>query len=234
MPLFQYHPALVAEFPALHAGLLLVQGAQNPPSSAALRARYQAEQQAVLARLGTTPLSDLEPLAAWRAVFRAGGVDPTQYRSAPEALLRRLTKKGDLPCINTLVDAGNLVSIRHALPVAVLDRRAIHGGLTVQRAAGTETFIDLHETETVQPAPGEIIFCDEQQQVLARRWCWRQSATSAAGAATTDALITIEAHHAGGAQAVPAATTELAALLTEFAGGTVRYAFLHAGQPVFD
>ena len=39
-------------------------------------------------------------------------------RSAAEALLRRLTKQGSIPSINTLVDIGNLVSIRYALPVA--------------------------------------------------------------------------------------------------------------------
>jgi DNA/RNA-binding domain of Phe-tRNA-synthetase-like protein len=62
-----------------------------------LEAAYRAEQQAVIARIGSRPLSEIESLAAWRSAFRAFGVEPTQYRSAAEALLRRLTKKGDIP-----------------------------------------------------------------------------------------------------------------------------------------
>ncbi len=83
------------------------------------------EQQGTLRRIGDTPLSQIPSLVAWRAVFRSFGVDPTQYRSAAEALLRRLTKKGDIPSINLLVDLGNLVSIRYALPVAVFDTSSL-------------------------------------------------------------------------------------------------------------
>ena len=55
-------------------------------------------------------------------------------RPSPEealALLRRLTKKGDIPSINAVVDICNLVSIRYALPVAAFDLAAITGGVTV-------------------------------------------------------------------------------------------------------
>jgi hypothetical protein len=65
-------------------------------------------------------------------VFRGFGVDPTQYRSAAEALLRRLIKQGELPSIGTLVDLANLVSIRYALPVAVFDQGGITGGTVVR------------------------------------------------------------------------------------------------------
>ena len=78
-------------------------------------------------RIGETPLSQIPSLAAWRSVFRGFGLDPTQYRGAAEALLRRLTKKGEIPSVNTLVDIGNLVSIRYALPVALFDLRATTG-----------------------------------------------------------------------------------------------------------
>ena len=52
--------------------------------------------------------------ASKHEAIRGFGVDPTQYRSAAEALLRRLSKSGEIPSINALVDLGNLVSIRYA------------------------------------------------------------------------------------------------------------------------
>src|SRR4051794_16033638 len=116
MTVFQYHPDILARYPHLVGGVLIAYDVRNGASSAELLNAYSAEQQATLARIGDTPLSQIESLAAWRGVFRSFGVDPTQIRSAGEALLRRVTKQGDIPSINTLVDIGNLVSIRYALP----------------------------------------------------------------------------------------------------------------------
>src|SRR5215204_939012 len=123
MPTFQYSPQIIQNFPQVVGGVIIAKGMSNPPTPDALRERYFAEQEAVKARIGDTPLSELESLTAWRKAFSAFGVSPTQYRSAAEALLRRLTKKGDIPIINTLVDIGNLVSIRYGIPVAVVDTR---------------------------------------------------------------------------------------------------------------
>ncbi len=132
MTTFRYDAAILERFPTVMGGVILVADVVNGPTPAPLLEEYQAEQQAVLARIGETPLSQIPSLAAWRSVFRGFGVDPTQCRSAAEALLRRLTKKGDIPSINLLVDLGNLVSIRYALPVAVFDTQALQGPLTVR------------------------------------------------------------------------------------------------------
>ncbi|MCC6613827.1 MAG: hypothetical protein IT320_10145 [Anaerolineae bacterium] len=230
---FRYQPDILARYPTIVGGMIAAHGVSNGPASAALAETYRAEQQAVIERIGSTPLSEIPSLAAWRAAFRAFGVDPTQYRSAAESLLRRLTKKGDIPSINLLVDLGNLISIRYAVPAAVLDLSQIAGGLTVHFAAGDEPFADLGSSESVHPQPGEVIFSDEARTVHARRWCWRQSAQSAAQETTTDALITIEAHHDGGRADVENAVRDFRALLLEFAGIESTSAILDANTPIF-
>ena len=220
MVTFRYAPELLARYPSVVGGAFLAYDLSNGPSSPQLRQAFVEEQRATLARIGETPLSQLPSLAAWRGAFREFGVDPTQYRSAAEALLRRLTKKGDIPSINTLVDIGNLVSIRYALPVALFDTRAIAGGITVRFAAGTERYITLRDGEVEHPAPGEVIFVDDQEQVHARRWCFRQSEQSAVRDDTTAALVTVEAHHARGHADVEAAMADLRQLLETYAGET--------------
>ncbi len=227
---FIYHADIVARYPTIVGGVILAEGMTNGPTPESLLAAYQEEQQATLRRIGETPLSQLPSLAAWRGAFRGFGLDPTQYRSAAEALLRRLTKKGDIPSINTLVDLGNLVSIRYALPVAVFDTRALQGAVTVRFATGAERFTPLGETEAEHPEPGEVIFADERDLVIARRWCWRQSEESAAKPETTNALITVEAHHAEGRADVGDAQSDLLALLKQYAGGTFTSA-LFANAP---
>jgi DNA/RNA-binding domain of Phe-tRNA-synthetase-like protein len=186
----------------------------------------------VSARIGETPLSELPTLAAWRRVFRGFGVDPTQYRSAAEALLRRLTKQGELPSIGTLVDLANLVSIRYALPVAVFDQRGISGGTIVRFARGDEQWADLGSSAAEHPEPGEVIFADEADVVSARRWCWRQSAASAAREDTSEILVTVEGHHGTADQDVSRGLADLEALLVAHAApATLRSAVLSARDP---
>jgi DNA/RNA-binding domain of Phe-tRNA-synthetase-like protein len=214
---FRYDPAVLERFPNVVGGVIHAVGVQNGPAPAALREAFDAEQAAVLGRIGATPLSELPSLAAWRRAFRAFGVDPTAYRSAAEALLRRLTKQGSIPSINTLVDIGNLASIGYGLPVAVFDQRAMTGGTTVRFATGDEAFTDLGSGEGESPEPGEVIFVDEAGLVCARRWCWRQSAESASGPSTTEILVTVEAHHEAAEADVAAAQRHLKQLIIEFA-----------------
>lgn len=219
MPVFQYHPEIITRYPTLVGGVILARGLTNGPTPAALQTEYAEEQRAVAARIGSTPLSELAPMAAWRKVFHSFGVDPTKYRNAAEALLRRLIKQGNIPSINTLVDLGNLISIRYAFPVCVIDRQQVQGAITVHFADGSERYTLLGESTIDHPDQGEVVFTDETKMVIARRWCWRQSEQSAAKDDTTDVIITVEAHHAGAESEMHRALEDFAALLQRYAGG---------------
>lgn len=232
MPTFQYSPEIIRDFPQIVGGVIVAKGMTNAPTTDRLRQRYQAEQEAVKTRIGDTALSEIESLNAWRRAFSTFGVSPTQYRSAAEALLRRLTKKGDIPSINTLVDIGNMVSIRYALPIAIVDTRHIEGVVTVHYSDGTENYTELGNDAVLHPDVGEVIFSDVNKMVIARRWCWRQSESSAATDSTTDAFITIEGHHDKAKADVQNAIHDLIDLLKTYAGGSYESAILTVGNPV--
>ncbi len=217
---FGYDPSVLERFPSTIGGVIHAVGLDNGPSDSSLRDAFLAEQARVKDEIGDTPLSEIPSLAAWRRTFSGFGVKPTQYRSAPEALLRRLTKQGDIPSINRLVDIANLVSIRHRLPVAVFDQVTVTGVTTVRFATGTERFTDLGSESESPPEPGEVVFVDEAGLVSARRWCWRQSAQSAAGPDTIEAVITVEAQHEGGLTEIADAVSEMSELLREHQPGS--------------
>ena len=89
--------------------------------------------------------------------------------------------------------------------------------MTVRIATGDKAFTDLGSGERESPDPGEVIFVDEAGLVCARRWCWRQSAESASGPATSEILVTVEGHHDGATTDVAAALADLEALIREHA-----------------
>jgi len=107
----------------------------------------------------------------------------------------------------------------------------LHGAVTVHFADGSERYTTLGQEEVEHPEPGEVVFSDETKLVIARRWCWRQSDQSAAQQETTQAIITVEAHHAEGKQDVDAALDDLLTLLRMYAGGNFISRRLDASNP---
>jgi DNA/RNA-binding domain of Phe-tRNA-synthetase-like protein len=103
----------------------------------------------------------------------------------------------------------------------------------VKFADGNETFTPLFAKESENPDVGEVIFADQEDLVVARRWCWRQSDESATRPDTTDAIFTIEAHHPGGRFDVQSALDDLQNLLAQFLGGEGEATILNADQPLF-
>ena len=212
---FRYSTEIVDRFPTIRGGVIYATGLTNTPTPPSLLEAFESEQERVRQLLGDTPPSEIASLAAWRSAFAAFGVKPTQYRNAAEALLRRLSKQGTVPSINTLVDIASLISLRYQLPVAVFDQRSVGGATTVRFASGNERFTDLGSDTISHPEPGEVVFVDDAGVVSARRWCWRQSTQSAAGWSTTEALVTIEGQHTDSDTDVSKATNDLMGFLSE-------------------
>jgi DNA/RNA-binding domain of Phe-tRNA-synthetase-like protein len=233
-PVFAYDQTVEDRYPTIRAGIAQATELVNGPSPDGLLAEYRAEQRAVSERLETVAIADLPSVAAWRRAFTLFGAKPTQYRSAAEALLRRLSKTGDIPSINALVDVGNLVSIRHGMPVAVFDLAAIHVPVTVRFATGNEVFNDLGSNQELSPDRGEVVFVDVNNVVCARRWCWRQSAESATSPDTTQALIVIEGLHPTALGDVKVALADLLSLLaSQQPGSRIRsYVLSAASRPI--
>src|SRR5574344_704672 len=71
--------------------------------------------------LTTESLKDISGIAATRRVYRACGKDPSRYRPASEALIRRVLQGKSLYQIDTLVDMINLASIAYGYSIGGFD-----------------------------------------------------------------------------------------------------------------
>ena len=71
--------------------------------------------------LTTETLKDISGIAATRRVYRACGKDPSRYRPASEALIRRVLQGKALYQIDTLVDLINLASMAFGYSIGGFD-----------------------------------------------------------------------------------------------------------------
>ncbi len=73
------------------------------------------------ATLTTESLKEMASIAATRRVYKACGKDPSRYRPASEALIRRMLQGKELYQIDTLVDLINLASIAFGYSIGGFD-----------------------------------------------------------------------------------------------------------------
>ena len=77
--------------------------------------------------LTTESLKEIPSIAATRSVYRACGKDPSRYRPAAEALVRRMLQGKSLYQIDTLVDLVNVASIAFGYSIGGFDADKFKG-----------------------------------------------------------------------------------------------------------
>ena len=77
--------------------------------------------------LTTESLKEIASIAATRRVYKACGKDPSRYRPASEALIRRILQGKGLYQLNTLVDLVNLASIAFGYSIGGFDADKFEG-----------------------------------------------------------------------------------------------------------
>ena len=79
------------------------------------------------AALTTESLKEMSSIAATRNVYKSCGKDPSRYRPASEALIRRMLQGKELYQIDTLVDLINLASIAFGYSIGGFDAEKFVG-----------------------------------------------------------------------------------------------------------
>ena len=100
---------------------------KNTPFCQPLWEEIKALGEKFKAELTTETLKDISGIAATRRVYRACGKDPSRYRPASEALIRRLLQGKELYQIDTLVDLTNLASIAYGYSIGGFDADKFEG-----------------------------------------------------------------------------------------------------------
>lgn len=166
-------PAVLELRPDYRALLIVVSGLDplsSSPSADDLVGRAEAHARELI---DSSPVEELDHIAAWREAYRAFGAKPQRTRNSLEALTRRAAT--GLPRINALTDIYNAISVLHQIPLGGEDLDKYQGPARLVRAGGDEPFETIANGTTVieNAIAGEVIWRDDAG-VTCRRWNWRQ------------------------------------------------------------
>ncbi len=79
-------------------------------------------------------IAKLPHIDSTRKAYKALGKNPSEYRNAAEAMLRRVVKSSGLYHINNVVEVNNLISISSGYSIGSYDVSEIHGQVVYKRA----------------------------------------------------------------------------------------------------
>ncbi|MHA1301873.1 MAG: B3/B4 domain-containing protein [Candidatus Helarchaeota archaeon] len=161
---FKYHRKVREKFPDLHVALGTIYNIIGPNIE-----EFEKKKSHVYTYLRNTyslkTLKDLEIIRAYRDFFWALGIDPTKNRPAAEALIRRVLGGKEIPRINCVVDAYNLVSMEDAIALAAFDAKKLDGDLTMRFASEGEEFLGIGMKKTKILKGNELVISDRNQLI---------------------------------------------------------------------
>ena len=121
--------------------------------------RHRVAERALERFTDTSRIGAHPTVAALRRLFRAAGCDPTRYRPASEALLRRLVKGNSLPEIHPLVDLNNCLSAELAVPCCVMVEGSFGERMTWRSGRQGESYESLRGPFNLENKP--VLFDEE-------------------------------------------------------------------------
>jgi DNA/RNA-binding domain of Phe-tRNA-synthetase-like protein len=206
----------------LRAGVVLFRGVRIAPASPELRAEIGREVQTVRQRFATpAEVRSCVEVVAFQSLHRRVGVNPRKEQSSVERLLTLAVKRGELPAINSLVDAYNLVSLRTHCSLGAHDLDAIALPVTLRLLTGRESFTPLGETTPAAVTPGEYGYVDAADRLLCRLDV-RQADFSKVTENTRDVLLIVEGTAEHAPDVMRRAFAEVIELVTRYCGGVAK------------
>jgi DNA/RNA-binding domain of Phe-tRNA-synthetase-like protein len=218
------------QFPGYIRGVVRAYGVENRESCDELIALLREAEDSVRARLKAENLTEHPGILSWREAYRAFGAKPAKFRPSMEAMARRVLKNQELPSISSLVDIGNIVSLKYLVPAGGHAIDVMEQDIALRAANGDEEFTAFGSDQVEHPLPGEIILT-EGTTVLTRRWTWRQANHTLVLPTTTSVEVNVDGLPPVEPIEVEEACREIMRMIEQFCGGTISFEILSKEHP---
>jgi DNA/RNA-binding domain of Phe-tRNA-synthetase-like protein len=206
----------------LRAGAIVFRDVHVAAADPELRREITEEVARVRARFADVKAVRLLPeVEHFREILRRVGVNPKKEQPSLERLLTFALKRGDLPAINSLVDAYNLVSVRSYCSLGAHDLDKIALPVFLRPLTGRETFVPLSSTTPMAAIPGEFGYVDAQDRMLCRLDILQAEFSKVTGD-TVNALLIVEGTAGHRPVSLEKAFSDAVELVTRYCGGRAK------------
>lgn len=128
------------ELPNTKLGLVEADGVRVVPADAGLATVMDEICDRKRREVTVETLAEDQNIRLVRAMFREWGLDPSKYRPASEALLRRVVQGKGLYHVSNVVDIGNLGSLETGWPFGCYDRARLRPPISFRHGAPGERY----------------------------------------------------------------------------------------------
>jgi len=151
------------KFPNLKALIIKIENVKIQKDNIELEKLKEKTIEEVLKKYDIRSLKDEKTFRAYRNFFWRIGIDPTKNRPAAEALIRRILQGNPIPCVNTLVDAYNIASIKTGIAIAAFDMDKLKGDIIMRFAKENEEFLGIGMKNPIKLNGREIVVSDDEK-----------------------------------------------------------------------
>lgn len=121
------------DWPGTAMGILEYEADVTPSSKELLKA-FDGRIEDLSDEYEMEDIAKIPHIEATRKAYKSLGKNPTEYRNAAEAMLRRVVKSSGLYHINSIVEVNNLISITSGYSIGSYDIDEIRGDVVLKAA----------------------------------------------------------------------------------------------------
>lgn len=218
---------ILEKYPTACLGIICARGIDNSKSNPDILKLLRNTESQIKNKFMGIKTFEHPRIKCWREVYSAFGAKPSKYSCSIEAMIKRILEGGNVPDINDVVNLCNYISLKHLISVGGDDADKSQGNVILAIAKGDEKFMEMGQQEIKNPSAGEAIFKDDND-VLGRRWNWRQSEKTKITKSSSNVNIQIEGVYPVTKSDIEESGVELMQLLKEFFG--IKTAFHYADK----
>ncbi|MBP9718170.1 lysine--tRNA ligase [Candidatus Gracilibacteria bacterium] len=162
-------------------------------------------------------------LESFREMYRGFGVKPSNNKPSPVALISRLANGKKLTPINSAVDMGNIISVKHQLAVGLFDLDKMTLPIVLDFAKGGEMYKGMGTDRFVPLMADELCYFDSSTPtpiVTVRDFNYQYSEITKITPDTKNIVVNIDGNDGCTLADVEKMMSELIELLQKHCGGT--------------
>lgn len=232
MKKFAVDPEVFKILPNYCLGVVVARGINNREQNAVIHQRMEEQQEAFRQEFAQVNLKEYPGICVYRDAFYKLNMNPNKFMCSIEALAKRVQKGSRLPNINSIVDLGNVMSLKYVLPMGAHDIDRFDGDMMVRFSTEEDHFQPLGEEAAEKMPTGELVYASGNT-VKTRRWIWRQSDDGKITEDTSYALFPIDGFEGVNDDKVQKARRELAEFLKEQFGCEPETGYINSQNPEF-